>query len=79
MVHRGPFQNKIKTMYQSITNWNFRGFRMIIDEIKMLMRDKDPIAFCCQYTNMKSTNIISFRNYSSYHVYSEAIDTRVSG
>ena len=37
-------------MYQSITNWNCRGFRKNIDEIKMLMRDYDPIAFGCQET-----------------------------
>jgi exonuclease III len=66
-------------MYQSIINWNCRGFRKNIDEIKMLMRDYDPIAFCCQETYMKSPSVIKFRKYSSYHIFYEAIDTRASG
>ena len=62
-------------MYQSIINWNCRGFRKNIDEIKILMRDYDLIAFCCQ----ESTNIINFRKYSSYQIFSKAIETRASG
>jgi len=38
----------------------------------MLMQDYDPIAFCCQETYIKSTNIINFRKYSSYHIFSGA-------
>ena len=45
----------------------------------MLMRDYDPIAFCCQETYMKSPSVIKFRKYSSYHIFYEAIDTRASG
>jgi len=45
----------------------------------MLMGDYDPIVFCWQETNMKNTNIINFRKYSLYHIFSEAIDTRASG
>jgi len=43
------------------------------------MRGYDPIVFCCQETYLKSTNIINFRKYSSYHIFSEAIDTRTPG
>ena len=66
-------------MYQSIINWNCRRFSKNIDEFKMLMRDYDTITFCCQETYIKSTNIINFRKYSSYHIFSEAIETRASG
>ena len=43
------------------------------------MQYYDPIAFCCQETYMKSSNVIKFRKYFSYHIISEAIDTRASG
>ena len=66
-------------MDTKIINWNCRGFKRNIDEIKMILRDYDPVALCCQETYTKENNTIQFRKYSSYHVHSEAIDGRASG
>ena len=62
-----------------IINWNCRGFRQNIDEIKMMLRDYDPMALCCQETYLKASNTIEFRKYLSYHIHSEAVDGRASG
>ena len=45
-------------MAQSIINWNCRGFRKNIDEVKMILRDYDPIAFCCQETYTRQDKTI---------------------
>ena len=66
-------------MKQSIINWNCRGFRKNIDEIKMILRDHDPIALCCQETYTIQDKTIEFRKFRSYHVHSQAIDGRASG
>ena len=66
-------------MEQQIINWNCRGFRKNIDEIKMILRDYDPVAFCFQETYTKQNTTIEFRKFNSYFVHSEAIDGRASG
>jgi ribonuclease HI len=62
-----------------IINWNCRGFKQNIDEIKMMLRDFNPMALCCQETYFKPNNTIEFRQYNSYHVHSQAVDGRASG
>ena len=45
----------------------------------MLLRDHDPLAFCCQETYTRQDRKIEFRQFKSYHVHSQAIDGRASG
>ena len=60
-------------------NWNCRGFNFFLDEIKMMLKDYDPLVLCCQETYLRSTNTIELRKYSSYHIHSEAVDGRACG
>ena len=64
-------------MGTNIINWNCRGFKKNIDEIKMILKDYDPVVLCCQETYTKTNNTINFRKYVSYHTHAEAIDGSV--
>ena len=66
-------------MAKCIINWNCRGFRKNIDEIKNLMHDHDPTVFCFQETFLRASKVINFRRYSSYHNYSLSTDDRAIG
>ena len=66
-------------MGTNIINWNCRGFKKNIDEIKMILKDYDPVVLCCQETYTKTNNTIDFRKYVSYHTHAEAIDGRACG
>jgi len=55
-------------IYQSLINWNCRGFRKNIDEIKMLMRDYDPIEFCCQEIYVTSGGVTIMIKKSTPHL-----------
>ena len=43
-----------------IINWNCRGFRRNLDEIKNLIRDFDPLALCFQETYTGQGKTIEF-------------------
>ena len=66
-------------MGTNIINWNCRRFKKNIDEIKMILKDYDPVVLCCQETYTKTNNTIDFRKYVSYHTHAEAIDGRACG
>ncbi len=63
----------------SIINWNCRGLRRNIDEIKNLLRDYDPLAFCLQETFTGPGKTIDFRKYDLYHSLAIPIDGRSAG
>jgi len=62
-----------------IINWNCRGFRRNLDEIKNLIRDYDPMALCLQETYTGPGKTIDFRQYSSYHCHAISTDGRSIG
>ena len=66
-------------MGTNIIHSNCRGFKKNIDEIKMILKDYDPVVLCCQETYTKTNNTIDFRKYVSYHTHAEAIDGRACG
>ena len=59
-------------------NWNCRRFKKNLDEIKMMLKDYDPLVFC-QETYLRSTTTIELRKYSSYHIHYEAVEWRACG
>jgi hypothetical protein len=62
-----------------IINWNCRGFRRNLDEIKNLIRDYDPMALCLQETYTGPGKTIDFRQYSWYHCHAVSTDGRSIG
>ena len=63
----------------TIINWNCRGFKRNLDEVKNMLRDHDPLAFCFQETFIGPGKVINFRKYSSYHYHSLSTDGRSVG
>ena len=66
-------------MSNTVINWNCRGFRKNVDEIKNLLHDHDPMFFCFQETFLRASKVINFRKYASYHCYSLSSDDRAIG
>ena len=66
-------------MIGRIINWNCRGIRRNIEEIKMFMQEFNSIAICLQERCIDQTKAIGFRKYSVYNHYSQAINGKTIG
>ena len=50
----------------SIIQWNCRGIRPNLEELQLLIQNKNPMAICLQETKLNNKNCVSIKNYSSY-------------
>ena len=53
-------------MEGAIIQWNCRGLKNKIDEIKLFIREHNPIAFCLQETFLTKNDNFNIKNYSFY-------------
>ena len=63
----------------SIIQWNCRGLRHKLDEIKLIIKDYNPIAFCLQETYLKENEDIQINNYTCYKFSPPILNDKVSG
>ena len=55
--------------YNTILQWNCRGFRANFEELKLIAKEINPSAFCLQETKIKDNTNISFKGYANFHTY----------
>ena len=63
---------------KNIIQWNCRGIRPNLNELKILTDYYDPILFCLQETFLNN-NTITFKGFCTYHHISRDIAGRACG
>ena len=53
-----------------ILQWNCRGIKVNFNELKLLCKEHNPLAFALQETHLKESDNITFRSYDMYNTYS---------
>ena len=53
-----------------ILQWNCRGLKVNFNELKLLCKEHNPLAFALQETHLKESDNITFRSYDMYNTYS---------
>ena len=53
-------------MEGSIIQWNCRGLKKKLEEIQLLIKELNPVAFCIQETMLKDDDPFSVKNYAIY-------------
>ena len=63
----------------AIMHWNCRGLKHKLDEIKLFIREHNPIAICLQETFLTKSNNLSLKNYTLYSFDARDTQGRPSG
>ena len=59
--------------------WNCRGIKNKMDEIKLLLQSYNPIACCLQETFIRDEDVINFSQYTSFHQSSQVNNGKACG
>ena len=65
-------------MQNRIIQWNCRGLKANYEETLLLLKDYEPAAHCLQETDLKDSDNISIRNYTTFHTFSTMVLCKLS-
>ena len=66
-------------MEGSIIQWNCRGLKKKLEEIQLLIKELNPVAFCIQETMLKDDDPFSVKNYAIYKYTPPIANGKASG
>ena len=66
-------------MEGSIIQWNCRGLKKKLEEIQLLIKEHNPVAFCIQETMLKDDDSFSIKNYAIYKYTPPIANGKASG